>query len=87
MERSFIPVDTDVDAHDVQTAAYRRMGAMGRTAVAFRLTEMARKNAVGGIRERHPDYDEERVRMAFFRVRFGDDLAREVFRGRELPDP
>ncbi len=85
--RSFIPKDTDPEAYDVQIRAYRRMGGIGRTAVMFRLTEMARKVAAAGIRERHPDYDEEHVRMALFRLRFGDDLARQVFPDRELPDP
>lgn len=85
--RTFVPADTDGEAHDVQTEAYRRMGGIGRGAVAFRLTELARKNAAAGIRERHPGYDEERVRIAFFRLRFGDELAREVFPTQDLPDP
>ena len=85
--RSFIPKDTDPEAYDVQIRAYRRMGGIGRTAVMFRLTEMARKIAAAGIRERHPDYDEEHVRTALFRLRFGDELARQIFPDRELPDP
>jgi hypothetical protein len=85
--RSFVPRDTDPEAYDIQTLSYRRMGGIGRTAVMFRLTEMARKNAASGIRERHPDYDEEQFRLALFRLRFGDELARQVFPGRALPDP
>ena len=85
--RRYIPKDTDPEAYDVQVLAYRRMGGVGRTAVMFRLTEMARKNAAAGIRERHPEYDEESVRIALFRLRFGADLARDVWPGREIPEP
>lgn len=63
------------------------MGGKGRTAVMFGLTQMATKVALFGIRARHPDYDEESVRMALFRLRFGDDLTRRIFSGRELPVP
>lgn len=85
--RSFTPHDTDPEANEVQTDAYRRMGGAGRTAVMFRLTAMAKENAAAGIRERHPDYDEERVRLALCRLLYGDDLTRRAFRIRELPDP
>ena len=85
--RRFTPRDTDPGAYDLQIHLYRRMGGIGRTAVMYRLTDMARRIAAAGIRERHPDYDEERVRMALFRLRFGDELTRRVFPDRALPDP
>lgn len=83
----FLPADTDLEAREVQTCAYRRMGGKGRTGVMFRLTAMASENALAGIRERHPDYDEESVRIALFRLRYGDELARLVFPDREIPEP
>lgn len=85
--RTFIPLDTLPEAYDAQIEAYRRLEGKGRTAVMFRLSEIARRNATAGITERHPDYDGERLRMALFRLRFGDDLARRVWPGRELVDP
>jgi len=51
------------------------MGGIGRAAVMFRLTEMARKIGAAGIRERRRDYDEEQLRMTLFRLRFGDETA------------
>jgi hypothetical protein len=76
-----------MEAYDLQTLAYRRMGGVGRTGVMFRLTEMARNNAAAGIRERHPEYDDASVKLALFRLLFGDELAREVWPDQPLPDP
>lgn len=83
----FIPADTSPEAYEAQNEAYRRMGGAGRTAVMFRLIELARQNAKAAIRARHPDYDEEQVQQAFIRLRLGDDLVREIWPDRELPDP
>lgn len=83
----YIPWDTLPEAYEVQIEAYRRMGGKGRTAVMFRLSGMARQIAAAGIRERHPDYDEEQVRMALFRLLFGDDLSRRVWPERDPVDP
>lgn len=79
--------DTDPEAHRVQMDAYRRMGGRGRSAVMFRLTEMARRNARAGIRERHPEYGEPELDRAFCRLVLGDELARAVWPGEELVDP
>jgi hypothetical protein len=83
----FIPADTSPEAYEAQNEAYRRMGGTGRTAVMFRLIELARENAKAGIRARHPDYDEDHVHHAFLRLRLGDDLVREIWPDRELTDP
>jgi len=82
-----IPLDTTPEAHAAQIEAYRRMGGKERTAVMFRLNELARATAVAGIRTRHPGYGEEQVRLALFRLIFGDELTRAVWPGRDLVDP
>jgi hypothetical protein len=82
-----IPLDTTPEAYAAQIEAYRRMGGKERTAVMFRLNELARATAVAGIRARHPDYGEEQVRLALFRLILGDELTRAVWPGRELVDP
>ncbi len=82
-----MPMDTTPEAYAVQIEAYRRMSGKERTAVAFRLNELARETAVAGIRARHPDYGEEQARLALFRLIFGDELTRAVWPGRDLVDP
>jgi hypothetical protein len=82
---STIPPDTSPEAYRVQTEAYRQMGGRARSAVAFRLTDLARRNAVRGIRERHPEYDDAQVRSELCRLRHGDALWRLVWPGDARP--
>jgi hypothetical protein len=58
-----------------------------RSAIAFRLTDLARRAAEAGIRQRHPDYSPEQVHRALLRLRLGDDAARCVWPDEELVDP
>jgi hypothetical protein len=82
-----VPLDTSPEAHAAQIEAYRRMGGRERTAVLFRLNQLAREAAAAGIRSRHPAYTEEQVRYALFRLLLGEELARKVWPDRELLDP
>jgi hypothetical protein len=83
----FIPHDTTPDAYWAQVEALRRMGGRGRSEVMFRLTDMARKTAMAGIRSRHPNYDEDQVLRAFARLVLGDALVREVWPDKDLVEP
>jgi hypothetical protein len=82
-----VPLDTSRAAHEIQRDVYLRMGGAGRVAVMFRLTDAVRRLALAGIRARHPEYDEDRVRRAYARLVLGDALVRAVWPGRELVDP
>ena len=82
-----VPADTTADAHELQIAAYRRMGGCGRTEAMFRLNALARELVRAGIRRRHPEYDEEQVRTAIVALVHGADVARAVFGGREPASP
>lgn len=75
------PLDTDAAAHDAQMQAYRRMGAEARVRVAFEMSEDVRRMTLEGIRERHPEYDDDRARRALFRLLLGDDLVRAIWPG------
>ena len=81
------PLDTDPAAHRVQTEAYRGMGGPGRAAIVFRLNDLARQAAVAGIRARHPEYDVERLRLAYARLVLGDELTRAVWPRHALVAP
>ena len=81
------PADTTAEAWEAQLALLRRMGASGRSAAAFRLTRLAREASRAGIRARHPEYDEDHVRRAFFRLLHGDSVTRSVWPDRELLEP
>jgi hypothetical protein len=83
----FIPADTSLDAYQVQQEAYRRMSGAERCAIVFRLNEFARRVSETGIRGRHPEYDDARVRKALLRLRLGDALMRTIWPNDELVDP
>jgi hypothetical protein len=82
-----IAADTSVDADAAQLEAYRRLGGPGRIEIAFRLTRMAREASEAGIRQRHPDYDDARVRLALARLEYGDELVRRVWPDSPLVEP
>jgi hypothetical protein len=81
------PADTTPEAWAAQLALLRRMDGSRRAALAFRLTGLAREASRAGIRARHPDYAEEDVRRAFFRLLHGDATTRSVWPDRELLEP
>ncbi len=82
-----IPADTTRDAHRVQLAIYQKLGGAGRLAIACQLTETVRQMALAGIRDRHPDYEEDQVRLAYARLTLGDNLVRAAWPDRALVDP
>ena len=77
-ERS-VPCDTSPEARAVQLAALRRLGVSGRARATFALNRLTRELSKAGIRMRHPDYDEEQVRLALARLMLGETLFREVY--------
>jgi hypothetical protein len=81
------PLDTSVEARDVQREIYRRLGGTGRVAILFRLNALVRATTMAGIRRRHPSYADTEVRAAFRRLILGDDLTRKAFPTHELVDP
>ena len=81
------PADTTPEAWEAQLEFLRRMDGSRRAALAFRLTRLAREASRAGIRVRHPEYAEDEVRRAFFRLLHGDSTTRSVWPGRELVDP
>jgi hypothetical protein len=83
----FLPLDTTPEAQAVQDAAYRGMTGRERSAVAFRLSQLARDTAAAGIRSRHPQYTADEAHRALFRLMFGDALAQQVWPALPLMAP
>jgi hypothetical protein len=81
------PADTSADAQRAQDEVYRKLGPQGRIRIMFQLNDMVRAIAIAGIRRRHPDYDDEQVKLAFARLTLGDDLVRAAWPDRALVDP
>ncbi len=81
------PSDTTPEAWAAQLAVLRSMSGAQRVEAALRLTRLARESSRAGIRARHPDYGEDEVQRAFFRMLHGDALTRSVWPGRDLLEP
>jgi len=68
------PLDTSPDAEEVQIEVFRRMGPEKRLHSAALLSDTCRALLAEGVRRRHPDYDEEQVRLAVIRCLLPEDL-------------
>ena len=60
------------------------MGIAGRAKMVFELSDTLRSIVVAGIRYRHPDYSQEEVAQAWFRLVLDRELFRKVFPGCEI---
>lgn len=74
--------DTTRAARDAQLAAIRRLDGPARVEMAMRMSDEAREISRAGIRHRHPDWSDERMRAALLEVLLGAHLANEVLRTR-----
>ena len=81
------PADTTPEAWQAQVAMLRPMTGAQRVGIALRLTQLARDAARDGIRARHPEYGDDEVRRAFFRMLHGDALTRSVWPGPRAARP
>lgn len=55
----------------MQLQLYREAGPARRVQIAVELSDAVRETALAGIRRRHPDYSERKVRDTFLRVVYG----------------
>jgi hypothetical protein len=76
-----LPADTPLAARRAHAEILRRMTGDQRLAAAFELTDQLRMTVTAGVRARHPDYDDERVRLAVLKLAIGDELFRHVLPG------
>ena len=79
--------DTHEEAHAMQIAFYRRIGGERRLALGIRMSDEVREVTADGIRARHPDYTEDEVRLALYRLTLGDELFRAAWPAAKLLAP
>jgi hypothetical protein len=71
--------DTTDDALREHIKGLRRLGLSGRAAMTFELSDNLRQIVKDGVRHRHPDWDEARVKREVLRIVLGDRLFKEAF--------
>lgn len=79
--------DTSLEAHQQQLAVYRRLGSEQRLLLALRMSDDGRTVAAAGIKSRHPEYEDNDVRDALYRLLLGDTLYRAAWPDRPLLEP
>jgi hypothetical protein len=76
--------DTAPAAARVYRGTLRSLGIEGRARLTFQASDAMRSIVVSGIRSRHPEYDDEAVRLAFLRIWLGPGLFRVLHPGVEV---
>ncbi len=71
--------DTTAEAACRQNDILRRIGIAGRAAMTFELSDNLRRIVADGVRFRHPDWDEETVRLRVIRLTLGKRLYQKTF--------
>ena len=84
MNLSAIPLDTTPEAYRVYIRGLRALTPDRRARMAAELSDNVRATALAGIRERHPEYGDRQVRLAFLRLVLGADAFRALFPGAEV---
>ena len=56
-----------------------KLGMEGRARMAIELSDGLRSIIESGVRQRHPDYDENMVRLAAVRIAIGEELFRQAY--------
>lgn len=70
----YFPRDTISEAAIVQAEIFRRMTPERRLRIALEMGDSLRRFVAAGVRLRHPDYSEQQVKLAVFRLTLGDEL-------------
>jgi len=76
---SVIRGDTTSEAACRQNEVLRRIGIAGRAAMTFELSDNLRRIVEDGVRHRHPDWDEQAIRLDVIRLILGKRLFEETF--------
>jgi hypothetical protein len=79
MKPALLPADTSLEAARVYFEVLRRIGPAGRGQRTAELNDGLRAVTESGVRQRHPDYTEEEVRLAVLRLAVGEELFRQAF--------
>ena len=67
-------LDTSPEAESIQIEVFRRMGPEKRLQTAIELAQTSRELLAKGVRNRHPEYGEEEIRLAVIRILLSEQL-------------
>ena len=79
--------DTTPEAHEALVRYRRGLSEAERARQGFALCRFAREVRRRGIAERHPEYDDDQVRLALIRSELGDTLFVSAYPDEPLLSP
>lgn len=68
MNFNILPPDTTLEAARIRFSILRQIGLEGRAKMAIELSDGLRTVIEAGVRQRHPEYDDNMVRLAANRL-------------------
>jgi hypothetical protein len=84
MNLEVIPADTSPEAWAILVNIYRRMSPNRRLELVCEMSNSLRRLVADGVRNRHPDYTEDQVRLAVIQLWLGEDLFRQGYPGVDI---
>jgi len=78
-----MPADTTIETVRKEFEILRRLGPQVRARMAFDMSDSLRRIVEAGVRHRHPDFDEKKIRLQVLRLMIGDKLYRQMLKGTE----
>ena len=79
MHLEIVPKDTTLEAACMQFSILRKIGMASWARMAIELSDGLRSIIESGVRQRHPDYDENMVRLAALRIAIGEELFHQAY--------
>ncbi len=74
-----IPLDTTIEAMKRQVEILRKVTPERRMEMAFELSDFLRSIVQAGVKERHPDYNEQQIQKEVLRLMIGESLFKQIY--------
>ena len=74
-----IPLDTTIEAMKRQVEILRKVTPKRRMEMAFELSDFLRSIVQAGVKERHPDYNEQQIEKEVLRLMIGESLFKQIY--------
>ena len=75
-----IPADTTFEMAKKDYDILRSLGPEVRAKMAFEMSEGLRRIVEAGVRHRHPDWEEKKIKLEVLRLMIGDKLYRQMIK-------
>lgn len=79
LNSNIIPYDTTLESARIRFSILRKMSIVERANIAIELSDNLRAIIESGVRIRHPDYDDNMVKLAAFRIAIGEQLFHQCY--------